>query len=491
GNIIYEADNVTPKMVQDVDTQGNLLYETFWQDDKVMVDDMDSPRVTSEYLPCYYSDKNDNGWGGYNLEDFYTLKDKDENGVALDYNNYDSTNHNHFERVGVNEDKQWITHVAVAYIGNQSVTTGAGGVTTIGPWITYDNNNAQKGVFQGKSGNVVNLTVGENLIGIGNYAFADCSSLQSITLGNGLKAIGNHAFDSCINIKEINVDTHSNLEKIGDHAFYNCQSLRTFKMPVPVKKIGDGVFENCYALAEIGLYDKDEIKALETIGDHAFMNCRSLTSLIIPNNVRSDKLELSMVYGCRALQSITVINENANFVAGKNPADVSKQYGFEEFKESMPETFYFEGVNTAYTGDTPLDNTLHKTANDNSIAFKYLNEDVYEIVIKDPNDPTKKAIYRVNSSNQLIYCHLDSGMSTVEMPSTIGPYRITAINSNSFQNNCALKKITIPSSVLTIAENAFKGCHHLEHVIFESPVQCQIGANAFKTQDISTNMHRD
>ncbi len=484
----------TPKVDGDgnpvyvTDLSGNPVYVTITK--TVSVNDPEKPIVRSEYLPCYYSDKNANGWGEYQLEDFYTLKDTDENGNKLDNNNYDSTNSNHFERVGVNEEKQWITHVAVAYIGNQSVTTGTGGVTTIGPWITYDNNSTQKGVFQGKSGNVVNLSVGENLIGIGNYAFADCSSLQSITLGNGLKAIGNHAFDSCINIRQINVDPHSNLEKIGDHAFYNCQSLRSFNMPVPVKKIGDGVFENCYALAEIGLYDENEIKALDTIGEHAFMNCRSLTSLTIPSNVTSKKLGLSMVYGCSALQSVTVINEQANFVESKNSVD-GPDYTFEDFKNSVPATFYFEGVNTAYTGDTPLNDTLHKTANDNSIAFKYLNQDVYEIVIKDPDDPTKKAIYRVNSSNQLIYCHLDNGMSTVEMPSTIGPYRITAINSTSFQNNCALKKITIPSSVLTIEENAFRGCHNLKDVIFESPVQCAIGANAFKTQDVSTNTHRD
>jgi len=482
GKPTYDSDG---KLIerQDVDKDGNPVWETVERDVTVKVDDLQKPIVTSEYLPCYYSDKNEKGWGEYELRDFYSLKDKDSKGNTLDYNNYDSKNPDHFEQVGDNSEKQWIIHVAVAHIASQSVSIDSNNVTTISDWITPENSATIKGVFQGKSGNVVNLKVGENLIGIGNYAFADCSSLQSITLSNGLRAIGNHAFDGCINIQQINTDPHSNLEKIGDHAFYNCQSLRAFNVPISVKMLGDGVFENCYALAEIGLHSESEIKALKTIGDHAFMNCRSLTHLTIPSNVTSDKLELSMVYGCNSLQSVTVINEQANFVEGTVPGESTK-YTFDMFKKSVPSTFYFEGVNRALTGDTPVDG-LHKTANENNIAFKYLNEDVYEIVVKDPDDTTgnRRAIYRVNSKNQLIYCHLDDGMSNVIMPSTIGPYRITSISSNSFQNNCALKKITIPSSVLTIDENAFKGCHHLEHVIFESPVQCKIGANAFKTQE--------
>ena len=486
GKPVYNDDG-TPKEQQKVDKDGNPVWETFEKDVTIWKDDPTRPIVTSEYLPCYYSDKTEQGWGKYELKDFYTLKAAHKADGSIDtdaYKSYDSTDAGQFEQVGDDSSKQWIIHVAVAHIASQSVSIGADNSTTISDWITPENNATIKGVFQEKSGNVVNLKVGNNLVGIGNYAFAGCSSLQSITLGNGLRAIGNHAFDGCINIKDINTDLHSNLAGIGDHAFYNCQSLRSFNMPVSVTKLGDGTFENCYALAEISLHSPDEIKALSTIGDHVFMNCRSLTSLTIPSNVTSDQLELSMVYGCTSLQSLTLINENANFVEGKVPGDASTNFTFNDFKNMVPSTFYFEGVNRALTGDKPTGG-LHKTANDNSIAFKYLGEDVYEIVIKDPDDPTKQAIYRVNSRNELTYCHLDDGMSTVVMPSTIGPYRITAISQNSFQNNCTLKKITIPSSVLTIAENAFKGCHRLEHVIFESPVQCQIGANAFKTQDVT------
>lgn len=184
--------------------------------------------------------------------------------------------------------------------------------------------------------------VGPNLKGIGDYAFCSCTGLTSITLGNGLEIIGNHAFDSCLNIKQIIVDPNCNMRRIGDHAFYNCQSLAAFQMPTPVEAIGDGAFENCQKLATIELYSPDRVTALNTIGDHAFKNCISLTSLVIPNNVTGnsnydggkpgDKLKLSMVQGCKNLQTIKVINENADFTA-------DGAYDFEAFKAEMPETF--------------------------------------------------------------------------------------------------------------------------------------------------------
>ncbi len=470
-----------PIMVDKTDPQGNVVYVVVNED--VTSDDLDKPITRTEFLPCYYDTKNTEvGWGSLDFDEFYT---------RIDDTKYDKSDASNFKLTTDSLD-QWITNVAVEYIGNQALHIDeATKKITVSDWITAADVEAGKvkGVFQGQ-GNIVDLVVGPNLKGIGDYAFCSCTGLTSITLGNGLEIIGNHAFDSCLNIKQIIVDPNCNMRRIGDHAFYNCQSLAAFQMPTPVEAIGDGAFENCQKLATIELYSPDRVTALNTIGDHAFKNCISLTSLVIPNNVTGnsnydggkpgDKLKLSMVQGCKNLQTIKVINENADFIA-------DGAYDFEAFKAEMPETFYFEGVNTATSSNVARQDTLHRTANDNSIAFKYLDQNVYEIVKPDPDNPDKKAIFRVNSNNELIYCYIENGMENIILPSTIGPYRITTISSTSFQHNCFLKKITIPSSVLTIADGAFLGCHKLTDVIFESPVQCKIGANAFKTQEAAVH----
>ena len=63
------------------------------------------------------------------------------------------------------------------------------------------------------------------------------------------------------------------------------------------------------------------------------------------------------------------------------------------------------------------------------------------------------------------------------------------IDRGSFSNNCDLVKVTIPASVTTIGEGAFKGCHSLRTVIFTDATKIEsIGDDAFRTQEvISTN----
>lgn len=453
------------------DIQGNPIYVI--RTETRYVDDLDKPITTAQFLPCYYKTKDiDGGWGSLELNQFYT---------RIDEGNRDASTEEDF-KLTTDTDDQWIINVTVEYIGNQTLTIDG----KAGDWITSAAVEAgtAKGIFAG-NGNIVHLTVGPYLKGIGDYAFEHCTSLDSISLSSGLNTIGNHAFDNCLNIRQINVETSSNLQKIGDHAFYNCQGLESFRMPTSVQAIGDGAFENCYALKSIELYSSDRNVALNTIGDHAFRNCRSLTNLVIPGNVTGNsqyihsansKLNISMVEGCKALKSITLINENADFYANE---DV---YSFEDFKGTVADTFFFEGVNTADSNNIAKEGSLHRTANDNSIAFKYLESDVYEIVKTDTND--RKAIYRVNSNNELIYCQIEQGMTDIDMPSTIGPYKITSISASSFQYNCFLERIKIPSSVSYIADNAFLGCHNLKDVIFEEPVNLTyIGTNAFKTQE--------
>ena len=81
-------------------------------------------------------------------------------------------------------------------------------------------------------------------------------------------------------------------------------------------------------------------------------------------------------------------------------------------------------------------------------------------------------------------------MKNVVIPPAVGPARIRTISGTSFSGNCYLEKVTIPSSVERIESDAFRGCHQLKDVIFESPSSLgagSIGANAFKTQEVTTH----
>ena len=67
---------------------------------------------------------------------------------------------------------------------------------------------------------------------------------------------------------------------IGESAFLNCRMLKSVIIPDTVKSIGVGAFSKCYMLERVGMP-----KNLTTIGDAAFYRCDSLTTLFIPKSV--------------------------------------------------------------------------------------------------------------------------------------------------------------------------------------------------------------
>jgi hypothetical protein len=59
---------------------------------------------------------------------------------------------------------------------------------------------------------------------------------------------------------------------LGDYAFYNCTSLTSVTIPDSVTSIGDYAFYNCTSLTSVTIPD-----SVTSIGDWAFFNCTSLT----------------------------------------------------------------------------------------------------------------------------------------------------------------------------------------------------------------------
>ena len=87
---------------------------------------------------------------------------------------------------------------------------------------------------------------------------------------------------------------------IGDSAFWDCRSLTSITIPEGVTSIGDFAFDLCLNLTSITLPN-----SLTCIGSYGFATT-DLTSIIIPENVRSigceaffscDKLKKSSIAG--------------------------------------------------------------------------------------------------------------------------------------------------------------------------------------------------
>ncbi len=419
---------------------------------RVRTTDYSSPVTIDEisYKPCYYSTRSN--WEGVFAEDGLYYLDTTDSAYKL----------------ASSEDHQRIHNAVVAYIGNQKVKAGPAATPTnpnppewvVGDYVTSDNPSG--GVFAGHK-NIVSLKVGKNLMGIGDYAFYNCTGLGTVTLGNGLDTIGNGAFAECKNMLTCIIDVNSNLDAIGHHAFYNCTGLTDFTVPTGLEALGDSSFENCRSLKTID-FDTGRNTLLKYIGDKVFNGCESLKSVSFPRDY-TEELSIKLFDGCKGLKYITAKNTVVKFI--------DSETDIKAFLSTVAEDFYFEALDAS---------PIHDITKKYEIAFKYLNEEIYEKVVID-GSTSGTTTWRVNNKNELIYFAQTGVVNDLVVPRRIGPYYIQRIGDRSFEGNCDLKKIIIPSSVTEIGNEAFLACHNLTDVIFEEPINLSsIGTDAFSTQ---------
>ena len=104
------------------------------------------------------------------------------------------------------------------------------------------------------------------------------------------------------------------ITSIGNYAFQNCSSLTSITIPNSVTSIGKSAFENCTGelilnCSCLGLYGGQFTKlvignGVTSIGERAFDGCSSLTSVTIPDSVTS--IGYCTFQNCTSLTSITI-----------------------------------------------------------------------------------------------------------------------------------------------------------------------------------------
>ncbi|MCD7837053.1 MAG: leucine-rich repeat domain-containing protein, partial [Lachnospiraceae bacterium] len=417
------------------------------------------------YSPCYYSSISE--WEGETLY-YYPTDTYRPDGTALSTATYDDYS-NIIPVAATTQAYERIKNAAVIYIGNQYLKA-----TTSGWEIdTSDNSDgiitsSEDGIFAG-NGNIGTLIVGDNLSGIGDYAFYRCTALKSITLANGLDTIGNHAFDGCNNMTTINLPDECKITTLGAYAFKNCQALTSFTVPVSVVRIGDGAFKGCWSLESINLSGNGN-GSLTYMGSYVFQNCSSLTSLTFPKSY-SETVELSMFEGCSSLEWIRSENTLFNIVES-----TTCDYGWDAFKldGDNKNKFYIEG---------PSSSSVHTTCTDNEVAFKYLDQTLYELTKKENGTDDPTVTYQVDSTYTLTDAKFNGYVTSLTFPDYIGPYYIKNIGDEAFRDHCSLTEITIASTIESIGAKAFQGCHNLEYVYFNTDT-VTIGSYAFQTQEV-------
>lgn len=218
--------------------------------------------------------------------------------------------------------------------------------------------------------------------------------------------------------------------------------------------------------------------AVTAIGDSAFINNSSLTSVTIPNSVTH--IGVTAFNNCHSLKSITISNNLAsieNAVFGR--CDSLKEVYISDITSWCNISFYNPYSNPlAYGAKLYLNGELVNSLviPDNVSTIKsyvfYNSSSLTSITLgKNITSINSFAFYNCTSLSTVIFaednicekiCRFAFENCSSLTSITLGK-NITSIESKAFLNCTSLKNITIPDSLTSIGKYAFEGCYSIKY----------------------------
>ena len=214
---------------------------------------------------------------------------------------------------------------------------------------------------------------------------------------------------------------------IGECAFGDCSSLSSIEIPEGVTSIGSRAFEGCSSLSSIEIPE-----GVTSIGSSAFEYCSSLSSIKIPEGVTSIGF---LAFGDCSSLSIIKIPKGVTSIEGSAFEDCSSLSSIE-----IP-----KGVTSIGSG-----------------AFAYCSS-LSSIKIPEGVTSIESRVFENCSS-----------LSSIEIPKGV-----TSIEPRVFEKCSSLSSIKIPEGVTSIGFSAFEGCSSLSSIEMPEGVT-SIGYGAFE-----------
>ena len=336
----------------------------------------------------------------------------------------------------------------------------------------------------GYCSSLTTIEIPASVTSFGNYAFEYCRSLTTITIPASVTSIGDYAFYGCSSLTSIEIP--ASVTSIGDYAFEGCTSLTIYcetanqpsgwdsswndSCPVVWDCENNDVASDGYIYVVMGgvRYGlKDGVatvvrqphnitvadiatsityKGIEypvtSIGDDAFDECTSLTTVTFAEGSQLTSIGDDAFYYCYSLTSITI------------PASVTSighgafEYCYSLTSITIPSSVISIDERTFLNCSSLISVTFAVGSQLSSIG--------------------SNAFYNCNS------------LTSITIPASV-----TSIGDCAFYGCSSLTSITIPTSVTSIGSSAFYNCSSLTSVTFKNTTGWKVGSMALSSSALA------
>jgi len=353
---------------------------------------------------------------------------------------------------------------------------------------------------------LASVEIADHITSIGFAAFKGCVSLTEVKIPTAVTSIDKQAFAACSALVKIDVAAENTAYQTIDGSLYtkdgtilmqyaagktetafvvpaavitidacafeNCAYLKTITIPATVTTIGSAAFNGC-ALTDVTIptwaisfipktaLQTVTITAGDSIAASAFANSPALASVSIPASVTS--IGKQAFYGCDALATITVADDNTAYKAVDNVLYTKDGKTLIQYAAAKTETAFVVPAEVI---------AIEANAFANAVALTDLTVPATVATIGDGAFNGCDALANVNipasvipmiSKTELVSVEINSGEEIADsafagcakLESLTLADSITTIGANAFEN-CALSALNIPVGVTTIGEFAFR-----------------------------------
>lgn len=329
---------------------------------------------------------------------------------------------------------------------------------------------------------LASVIIPDSVTSIGPGAFSDCRVLSSVNIPDGVTSIEEETFAYCVTLTSVTIP--DSVISIGEYAFVWCSSLDTIIIPKSVISIGDWAFCACASLTSLSVDSENDAycsvdgvvfskdmktlarypagkdatsyvipESVTNIGAGAFDSSYILTSVTISDSITS--IGYGAFSGCRALSSVfipeSVIRMGEDLFCGcRALASIS-----------------VDAKNSAYCS---MDGVVFSKGMKTIVAYPVGKTDTSYVI---PEGVTSIGAYA--------FC------GCVSLVSVTIPDSVTSIEDWAFRDS-NITDIIIPDGVTSIGDAAFFCCYYLESVTISDSVS-NIGESAFSYCGALTDIH--